>query len=137
MSTTTGSPSELFTWLRNPFPRLADVGILCLEYIGLNSVVPIPHPMADMQSTPGGHDGEGLWERKPPQAPVDVLQEDGNHSQDASSDESRENKKTFGRTPDGVGTTALHSSTAVFLSYPLLGDAIDEIFQLRGRNGLL
>ncbi|KAL8856876.1 MAG: hypothetical protein Q9178_006593 [Gyalolechia marmorata] len=87
--------------------------------------------MADMQSTPRGHDGEGLRERKPPQAPVDVPQEDDDHSQDASSDESSTNKKTFGRTPDGVVFTVpqTHDMVSQLLS-PSQPKNISDLFVL-------
>lgn len=67
----------------------------------------------------GGRQGEGLHERKPHQPQVGVPQHDENRDQDDSSDESGKDKKTFGRTPDGTGTTLLHSSTTVFVVYPL------------------
>lgn len=61
--------------------------------------------MGDMQSTAAGSDGEGLHERKSHQRPSDISREDDIQNNDPSSEESRKEKRTFGRTPDGVGET--------------------------------
>lgn len=71
------------------------------------------HSTADMQTTSGEHEGEGLHERKPRQQTIDSQEEEEHQNGEASPDESRKDKKTFGRTPDGVGTVTFVSTLCI------------------------
>ncbi|KAL8733576.1 MAG: hypothetical protein Q9166_001984 [cf. Caloplaca sp. 2 TL-2023] len=87
--------------------------------------------MADMQSTGGGHEGEGLHERKRPQQTNGIEREERTRNEEASPDNSRKDQKTFGRTPDGVVFTVpqTHDMVSQLLS-PSQPKNISDLFVL-------
>ncbi|KAL8800332.1 MAG: hypothetical protein Q9182_005259 [Xanthomendoza sp. 2 TL-2023] len=87
--------------------------------------------MADTKAMGGEYQGEGLHERRSHPQTVEMPQEDETRDEDASSDDLRKDKKTFGRTPDGVVFTVpqTHDMVSQLLS-PSQPKNISDLFVL-------
>ncbi|KAL8691950.1 MAG: hypothetical protein Q9224_004063 [Gallowayella concinna] len=90
--------------------------------------------MADIKAMGGEHEGQGLHERKTHQQTVEMPQEDEIHDEDAPTGEmkkDKKDKKTFGRTPDGVVFTVpqTHDMVSQLLS-PSQPKNISDLFVL-------
>lgn len=64
---------------------------------------------ADMQSSEAASSGDGLHERKPHKDKLGIMEEDESPNGNDSQNDPKKDKKTFGRTPGGVGKSTSFS----------------------------